>query len=345
MAIIITNGPSSNPNLYRVEFSEHVEGSPEESADERQGKNTRTIFVAWDDRDTAKAAFLGGPILLNNDPATGLGGYIERVVPLRYPTNELLFAQGEPKVEGVGYRGKTATGTSLAMARYELAKITFKFENVSYPILDDNQLPDGDIGGPSEGAGLAAGVRRFITKIIHPGGRIFNLNRGFMYVISDGPLGGRVLPEGLPIYMPFRSIEYHWHQVPLRAIPFKTQQVALRTVNDDVFDGSPKECLLLEGCDISPEYLAPNGVKCADVIYRIKEQFNAGSYIDPQTLAVVNEPRPNGHNFILWRWTGTKVAPTPARLLWVRTSSDGTLSGTPPYPSFSFQKLFQPDQP
>lgn len=330
---ILHNGP------YQVEYYESSEASPQEAYDPTSGRATRKILVHWEDREIARLAFMGHPVLQGNNPATGLGGWIVRIPPHRYPNDQNLYVQGQPQVEPIGFRGRDNPDTdTLDISRYEWAKLTLTYTNVTYNILSDAEVDFGD--NPDEGAALAAGISRYITKTVHPGGKIMNLNRGFMRRVTND-MG--IVPEGIPVYFPTLDVTYTHHMVPLRAVPLQAIQNSLGTLNHDTFDGEPAGCMLLQSAEPSRPMMAPDGTRVCDLQIKFRIQYNVGLYVDPEDKTVKG-PRINGHNFILFM-DRVPESPTKGKLLWCMVTSDGTKDGTPPYRSTDMAKLFKPDQP
>lgn len=236
---LFTNGP------YQIEYFEDSEKSPEDSYDPTSGRATRTFIIAWHDWVSCRLAFMGHPLHVGFDPVTGLGGKIQRVLPHQYPRDLNLYVNGQPKVEPVGFRGRDNPDTNgLDVSKYEYARVTFNYTNLSYPILSDAEV------GDDEAAAIAAGNRRFVTRVPHPGGRTLNLNRGFMkHVIKTR----KVIPEGVPVYFPFKDVSYTWHQIPITAVPFRAIQASFGALNNDEFDNEPAECMMLQSAELSKE--------------------------------------------------------------------------------------------
>lgn len=332
-----TNGP------YQVIYFESSEKSPEDAYDPTSGRATRTIFIAWHDWVSARLAFMGHPLHVGFDPVTGLGGKIQRVLPHQYPRDLNLYASGQPKVEPVGFRGRDNPDTNgLDVSKYEWAKLTFNYSNLTYQVLTDAEV------GDDEAAAIAAGNRRFVTKTVRPGGQILNYNRGFMkFVVADAPAGTpqkKIIKEGVPVFFPFKDVTYTWHQVPLTAVPYKAYQAALRSLNNAVFDNEPIGCMQLQSAEPSREMMAPDGTRIVDVQLKFRVEYRYGLYIDPVLLAVQPNPRANGHNYVPYLDTNPTSA-TKGQLLWALATSDGTATGTTKYPLTDYTRLFKPDQP
>jgi hypothetical protein len=277
-----------------VKFKERP-GSPDESYSNGQAVIRRTFDVAWSDRWKFITSMIGFPINLVTP--------LQRETPPSYPVETFngsnwLFPVALDKCEGVG-----PPFSDGDIARYQFARVTIRYESLTYKVAEDEA--SGDEGG----SGVPS---RFVTKTSQPSAEYLTLPQGgFKWENSNVPVtGGRgqIVPSSL--------INYTWHQVP--ALPDAvTSGKYVGTVNDAIFDKYAKGTLLCTGIDSKP-YRAINGMLVYDVTFRLK-------YYEPQGNG-------KGHNYF-FRYTG-------ANLTFEKLTIGGNIGGVTVYPKQDFSKLF-----
>jgi hypothetical protein len=304
-------------NFRGIEFVEHVPGSPIENLETNSTRVTRMLDCAWDESLTFADKLLGYPTVM-----TGTGGvkYISRLTPAHHPDfldpkgNPFVFVTRIPKLEGLGFRDKTADDTS----QYEKARLTVVYETLTYEVLEDSEVHTA--GVPDESRLL-----RFVTVRVKPYAEFLTLPRGALKWVATGQPS---VNFGLPLLVPTFQVDITWHLVPLSNIPFINISDALGTINDAAFvtplGSFPAGTLLMLVPDINPVRSAL-GDRLYDIEYHLKYKAPiAGGGGD--------------HNYFL-RPTGD--AP-PNDLVWTQVTRDGLSGGTKLYRSTDFKKLFKP---
>lgn len=306
---------------------------------------TRTLLVsgAAVDWKAAKQNFLGRSYVQK----TATTRTIHRDVPHSFPFESWLYATSIPEMEQ-GSFDQTASDVAV----YKQLKMQVTYTALTYNVLADASVLNAEVahalnGLPDEGYALASGWEnsRYVTRTIKPSAKLYSLARGSMQVVGADLTNGTAKPllEGLPIVEPSAEIQYIWHSVPAGSsaageaglgVPWSLLLTALGCVNSATFDRFPAGTLRLE----SAEPIARRdaiGNRVYDITYRMQFLPRVG-HLKGQTSS--NDTY-YGHNYV---YTADS---TGANLIVARVTADGTTTGTPPYRSLDFRRLFNPDQP
>lgn len=329
-----------------------VDGSPEGNFYFDRGMITRSIHVAWEQKDLAVVAFMGGVSVIN-----GAGGNrtLSRLIPHSFPTYPWMYVQGVQNIKPIGMTGASEYPPSATdaptdirnvdgnlddgtgVARYRMAEISLQYVMPTFKIKEDAEIIQTEDmaplqGLPDEGQAIANGYSesRYITRHIKPQGKMLTIPRGLL----KGPDLKPIL-EAVAVNEFVSTFEYTWHQVPEEALPELTWLEGQNSVNHDWFDNRPPGTLLFCGDpEVRPE---PNPIT-GQMLHTVKYQFHSLLILDPSVAGPPSTPgRLKGHNYIRKPVGGTLAA-------WLfSTDGVGTLEGTRIFPDFDFRKLFRPD--
>src|SRR5207253_334687 len=158
------------------------------------------------------------------------------------PDYQWLFAQSIPRIEPVGPRQKqnrpvlpqlTQEASACDIAKYEYARLNINYTAQEYEILPDDQvldphpyLYDGVTLNPFAGFPNDALLKRYVTRICKPSGRMLTIHRGLMRWADGVPI-----PEGIGKVVSTLQMTYIWHQVPKEGVPFRAYQQQIGTIN------------------------------------------------------------------------------------------------------------------
>jgi len=336
-------------------YSEKTPESPNEMWAADASRTLRRYVISGDAASRYQAArdFLGYATLLSAVVAGKKQWFISRVTPhpLSYATAagaNFLYAQSIPHSEPIGVTAPDPNLPDLTGANRVL--LTCEYRTLTYDVLPDSSVlaATGTLAGfPDEGWALANGnsgasvlttvtkagdlatpwltAGRYVTRLFRPGGKFLTLRQGMMRFV-DG--SATPVPEGLPVTVPYITASYTHHQVPVAGFPAAAAFLAQGTLNNAAFDGWPAQTMLLLNYTPRP-YRDAFGNRVLDIEYVFK--------ISPN-LSRDGTGTPRGHNWVL------RYIPATGKVDYVQVSSDGTVTGTPPYLATDFSLLFKPDQ-
>jgi hypothetical protein len=325
--------------------------SPQEESAQDDARVTQLVDIvpgAWENRRQAALDFLGYASFVTDAPsAVTLGqkvNYISRITPMTYVDvpepklrgrNRPLYCVSIPHGQGVGAADKHPSYNTANFDRY---RMTLTFRPLPFKALEDAAVVAQDptnplFGYPDEGEAVEQGRPRYISRSLDFGGQLRTIRGSIMRYVDNTIVSNRgVVPEPIALPDPFVPVTYRWFAVPFEAVPHEAILKQLNTVNNATFDGFALETMLFLGAKVVPRAGAINE-KLADVTYVFKVRYN----IDTVTGL------PTGWNTILRTIFVPFINKTVMN--YIRVSSDGTSSGTPPFRSSNFRALFQPTQP
>jgi hypothetical protein len=328
--------------------------SPQEESAQDDARVTQLVDIvpgAWENRRQAAIDFLGHADLVTDAPSAVTPGkkvnYISRITPMPYVDvpklgSRPLYCVSIPHGQGVGAATKHPLYNTANFSRY---RMTLTFRPLPFKALEDAAViardegspptvpPNPLLGYPDEGEAVEQGRPRYISRSLDFGGQLRTIRGSIMRYVDDTIISNRgVVPEPIALPDPFVPATYRWFAVPFEAVPHEAIMKQLNTVNNATFDGFAPETMLFLGAKVVPR-AGPINEKLADVTYAFKVRYN----IDTVTGL------PTGWNTIL----RTLFIPIINKTVmnYIRVSSDGTSSGTPPFRSSNFRALFQPTQP
>lgn len=297
--------------------------SPVEAWAPNQSRANRTLRVAWGSRRQASYDFLGYSEVLVGTSGTN---YLSREVPHNYPDEPKIWCTDIPRIVGAGPIGFTGADTNM-LAAFTFAELTLTYTATLYNILTDAEMvaagytnSDGEI---SEGVALKSSFGRYVTYRSKPGLRQLILNRGAVKRSDTN----QMIPEGVPVPVPYEDIELTWHQIPEAALNTTVWGQTQGKINDDVFLGRPAETLLME----APEIVTREGMYGArsyDVIFRMRyyPQYDSGGVA-------------SGWNYLLLPKGASGVAYLDMVKMTINTANTEA-----PFKTADFTKCFEPAQ-
>lgn len=302
---------------------------------------------------------------------------LRRITPLPYPYHHGLRCAGAPRVSGRSSQGvgpgitlpfpmgqKAKQLASIGQPTYVAAEINLLFTTIPYKIKEDSDVLSQDplyLNLPDEGDSLKRGVKRYISRVGRPAGKLISIPGNYLYYKASGR---PVLGSSASFFQPAMDITYTWHQVPEDALPIDAWMLCSGAVNDLDFDGWPAETLLFQQASFRTT-TSPFGLQQCDVTYTFRFLPN---FYDPTFFGVTKPAK--GHN---WFPTvgQTAVGNYPAdpveergKLIFREVCTRGTtqltplvggnptpnsvpvvpLNGSPPYRLADFRNLFRPKQ-
>lgn len=254
--------------------------SPSEAWAIDQGRATRVIECAWLLRKQATLDFLGYAEV----PIGGSGlAYLSRTIPHNYPFETRIWCTANPKVEGLGPRGRTGVdGAGSMIADFHYAMMTLGYSTPPYDIMDDVEMGVrgflNAVGDISEGVALRERRPRYISYVSKPGMQQLIFNKTAIKRADTNPR--TPLPEGIPIPLPYEELEFTWWHVPEAALPRNVWAKSMGTVNNATFFGRAAETLLLEAPQAMP-ITGPFGDRLFNVVFRMKFKPLFDYSVDP----------------------------------------------------------------
>jgi hypothetical protein len=332
--------------------------SPQEEFAADDARVTQVVDITpgtLEKRQQAALDFIGYATIVLGQ--AGGGGknvlYISRQTPMPYvvrPIDDLnranrpLYCTGMPTGQGKGVGKKHPQYNTT---NYDLYRATLTFSALPCPVKEDAAVVAQDSdnplkGFPDEGEALQNSSQRYISRSIDYGNRLLQI-RGSMFFYVETLVPGRTptpIPEGVPFPDNFLSITYNWFGVPREAFNRDYAFKSLNCVNHKAFDGFPAECLLFAGVKETPRR-GPLNDPLLDISFSMKAVYHPS-----RTTVAANPPvlTPLGWNGLLRNLLDTFNTNTKI-LDYVRVTSNGTATGTPPFSLVDFRKLFQPAQP
>jgi hypothetical protein len=248
----------------------------------------------------------------------------------KFGRGALVWAQAIESIDGVGLMDQADSlhgGTTSAS--YELARLTVRYESVTYPIIpdDDNGL-HGSAASDGRVVPLESNLQRYVTRVVQPAAEALTLPpQAYKFVTDQNPLLGAALH-----IVPSSEVHYIWHRVPGRP---KAVTQTIGCVNRGLFDGWSDGTLLLLAVEVKP-YKWITGRRLCDITYKMK-YFSA---LDPQTDREYSPPR--GHNYFLRYFRGGTT--NPGYDLATHNGVATLFGGIPVYSRIPFSSLFNPSQ-
>lgn len=346
--------------------------------------NPDEIFMVDNARATIKVNIQYGDRLDFIEAVTGFsyisveGGrrVLRRLTPWEYPYKQGIYCVGCPRATGLSPYG-TAPGYKLkfplladkiptdtqGQPNYLTTDLSLLFTNLPYKIQDDNYVKSTDvsygIGLPDEGDAIARGLKRFVTRIGKPAGKLITLPGNYLYYKKSG----RPIPHSsATFFQPAMDIVYTWFGIPEDALPIEAWLSIPGTVNRDTFDGFPPETLLCQ----QPTFKTTTsvfGIQQCDVTYTFR--FLPNFYQSAEDAAFGNEGSARGHNWfptvgqpslggypedtdeigsLIYREVCTRGSTATQNLGAGKIVPIVPLTGDPVYRKTDFRPLFRPRQ-
>lgn len=339
--------PDTDAGTQFREYTSDDGPSPKMAFAVDNARITRTLLVsgAAVDWKAAKQNFLGRCYVTK----TATTRTIHRDIPHSFPFESWLYATSIPEMEQGSF-----DQTDSDVAVYKQLKMQVVYTALTYNVLPDSSVLNTEVGHalegrPDEGFALASGWEnsRNITKTIKPSAKLYSLARGAMQIVGADLASGTAKPllEGLPIVEPSAEVQYIWHNVPAGSsaageaglgVPWNLHLTALGKLNNATFDRFPAGTLRLESIDpIAGRDAIGNRVY--NVTYRMQFLPRVGHLTGQNQDG--SQDTYYGHNYVY------TLDSTGNNLIVARVTSNGLATGTPPYRSLDFRRLFNPDQP
>lgn len=220
--------------------------------------------------------------------------------------------------------------------RFDWVTVRAEFESRSYNLVADADVPAGVTAGPVKELG------RYVTRQPLPTVRERVISGNQFEAVADPTSSAAGKPIGEPVFVTDRqgTIQYTFHQVPFRGIPWEGISKCQGKVNDALFDpwdyslnpdgmDVPAERLLFQGLAESPvAYRGPNGEKYADLKYLFRWRPSGD-------LAGGTPDNPNWNQYAFW----DKV--TSTLRVWYLRWRGVALPSRHPYLKADFNRLFR----
>jgi hypothetical protein len=321
-------------------FVERWPGSPREAFANDRSVAERVYDVApYTARVKAVEDFIGFATVLTKNG----GKYVHRQTPHYHPdwtdeyNNYFLYATEVSSIEGIatpitaGQTFPNLKEPGVDVSNYLKARLTVKYESLTYDILEDNQVAADSFGNPDESA-----LTRYVTPTWKPQADYLTLPTGTYYFV--GLAGPVAVSRGIGKILVNYDVSLKWHLVPPAcvgttlvnpALTTPSIDLALGKVNKADCFGYKKGTLLLLAAEIERRR-SPLGDRIYDITYRFK-------FFNPTGSGNV------GHQFILrpednpatWREVVTSNANPPVTNLVAQTA------GVNPYDYADMLALFR----
>lgn len=333
-----------NNGWLPIPWAEYIGRSGSEGSDSAWSydggiQSTLTILINWTDAIAGIEAILG---YAQRNPTTG---NLDRVLPVRHPLYNQLYASRITSMRGRKWLGKYQSDIGWTSA-YQYMMCSILFVQPKFTVLSDGTL-DRLYGSPRQE------FRRYTEMRFEPTTEFLS-REGSKYVFAEGgpggPNAGSSIVKGTVNQQLMKAeLTLTWRRVPSLGFlstagvgPPTKALTCLGSVNSDTFLGYPPGVLLLKGVRFTPlEAPSDRGVNllAGQPPTHLDIEMHAAVWDPPAGTAADVTPGPTfnqgattrGHNLVPFPGTGAAAG------RWWRVSQDATnIVGPNLFPSVSY---------